>query len=58
MKEKIFDLILKIESACPNDFEFGNMVRKAIIISNKGEKEVDVEKMLESINDKNKNIKI
>jgi hypothetical protein len=58
MKEKIFDIIVKIESVCPNDFEFGNMVRKAIIISNKGEDEIDVEKLVESIRGNNKNIKI
>jgi hypothetical protein len=34
------------------------MVRKAIIISNKGEDEVDVEKLVESIRGNNKNIKI
>jgi hypothetical protein len=58
MKENLFDLILKIENSCPNDFEFGNLVRRVIDLSEKNGDDADLKKIVEEINrTHNKNIK-
>ena len=43
MKEKLFDLIVKIESANPNDFEFGNAVRTVLLIADKGKEDIEID---------------
>ena len=56
MKEKLFDLIVKIESANPNDFEFGNAVRTVLLIADKGKEDIEIDQIIEKIKN-NKNIK-
>ena len=56
MKEKLFDLIVKIESANPNDFEFGNAVRTVLLIADKGKEDIEIYQIIEKIKN-NKNIK-
>ena len=56
MKEKLIDLIVKIESANPNDFEFGNAVRTVLLIADKGKEDIEIDQIIEKIKN-NKNIK-
>lgn len=54
MKEKLFDLIVLIRKSSPNDSEFGNLVRKLLLVTDDGKVDMETADILEKINANNK----
>jgi len=50
MEQNLLDLVIKVVKITPNDSELGSRIRRIMMITDNGEKEVAAEEILENLN--------
>lgn len=50
MEQNLLDLVIKVVKITPNDSELGSRIRRIMMITDNGEKEVAAEEILEKLN--------